>query len=124
MKTVLLLGAGVPRATGPNIALKNRAPLDTDFFLIARAVRKSQADKVVALSNQNRKLHIMDSPEIPISLSWNRGKRRVYMKPIIIPPVSGKRGIMHRDVLALWTKAAAVLQKADRVIVAGYSCPR
>lgn len=76
-----------------------------------------------ALLNPDRELHVLDSTMIPGSLSWRRDKRMVHMKPIIVPPVSGKRGMMHKSVLELWSRAGVTLQGADRVIVAGYSCP-
>jgi len=76
-----------------------------------------------ALFSPNRAIHVMNSPEIPRSLTWKPNKRRVYMKPIIVPPVSGKRGMMHSALPKLWSIAAQSLQQADRVVVAGYSCP-
>ena len=45
------------------------------------------------------------------------------MHPVIVPPVSGKRGMMHRDILPLWERAGSALSSADRVVIAGYSCP-
>lgn len=76
-----------------------------------------------ALFSPNRAIHVMNSPEIPGSLTWKPNKRRIYMKPIIVPPVSGKRGMMHNAMPQLWRLAAEALQQADRVIVTGYSCP-
>lgn len=75
-----------------------------------------------ALLNANRALNVIDSPTIT-SLSWRRDQRTVHLKPIIVPPVSGKRGMMQRDVVALWSTAGKALQESDRVVVAGYSCP-
>jgi hypothetical protein len=76
-----------------------------------------------ALFAPNRALHVMNSPEIAVSLTWKPNKRRIYMKPIIVPPVSGKRGMMHNSMTNLWTLASTALQEADRVVIAGYSCP-
>lgn len=76
-----------------------------------------------ALFSPNRLLHVLNTPEIPGSLSWKPKKRRIYMKPIIVPPVSGKRGMMHNCMPKLWSVASKALQQADRVVVAGYSCP-
>jgi hypothetical protein len=45
------------------------------------------------------------------------------MKPIIVPPVSGKRNMMHGSMAGLWKLASKSLQDADRVVIAGYSCP-
>jgi hypothetical protein len=76
-----------------------------------------------ALTNPKRELHVLNTTMLPAELSWRRDKRMVHMKPIVIPPISGKRGIMHHAVLALWTKAGQALRVANRVVIAGYSCP-
>jgi hypothetical protein len=75
-----------------------------------------------ALFSPSRAIHVMNSPKIATSLSLKK-KRRIYMKPIIVPPVSGKRSMMHNSMTELWKLAASRLQEADRVVVAGYSCP-
>jgi hypothetical protein len=76
-----------------------------------------------AMFNPNRELHILDSPMISPLLSWRRKKRSIHMKPVIVPPISGKRGMMHRDIVPLWEKAGKALTEADRIVIAGYSCP-
>ena len=59
---------------------------------------------------------------IVTALSQQR-KRKMYMKPIIVPPVSEKREIMHQDIQPLWETAASVLRSAERIVIAGYSRP-
>ncbi|MEM1190384.1 MAG: hypothetical protein AAGI72_17770 [Pseudomonadota bacterium] len=76
-----------------------------------------------ALFNSSREMHVLHSPVLPWDLSWRPRSRRVYLKPVIIPPVTGKRGMMHEKIMGLWSLAAEALQQADRVVVAGYSCP-
>ncbi len=71
----------------------------------------------------NREIHVADSPNISWNLNWKRNKRKMYMKPIIVPPVSGKRGMMHKGFDRLWDLAGERLRNADRIVVAGYSCP-
>lgn len=83
----------------------------------------SNEPKPRTLFAPNREIHIADSPIISTSMTWRRKRRTVYMKPIIVPPVSGKRGMMHTEFGPLWEKAALSLREADRVVVAGYSCP-
>ncbi|MBA3967661.1 MAG: SIR2 family protein [Nitrospirales bacterium] len=70
-----------------------------------------------------RDLHVLNSKMVQHSIVWKRKQRQVYMKPVIVPPVSGKRGMIHQDLLGLWNKAAKALAQADRVVIAGYSCP-
>ena len=83
----------------------------------------SELPRPSALFHPSRALFVMNSPKIASSLSWRPGSRTVYMKPIIVPPVSGKRNMMHNSITELWQKAGKALVEADRVIVAGYSCP-
>lgn len=73
--------------------------------------------------NPEREIHLHNSPIIFKDLVWKPNQRRVYMKPVIVPPASGKRGMIHQDLLGLWSKAAKALAQADRVVIAGYSCP-
>jgi len=50
-------------------------------------------------------------------------KRKHYTFPLIIPPVTHKAGILHRDILPLWDKAEVALKAAHRITIFGYSCP-
>ncbi|PZC42908.1 MAG: hypothetical protein DK306_002227 [Chloroflexi bacterium] len=52
---------------------------------------------------------------------WGRRKR--YLQPVIVPPVAGKRALMHESIVPLWAQARSALEQADSVIVFGYSCP-
>jgi hypothetical protein len=76
-----------------------------------------------ALYNPNRDFHVINSTKVAPSLSWKRKKRRVYLKPVIVPPVSGKKGMMHNAMFEVWSNAAKALKEADRIVIAGYSCP-
>ena len=88
-----------------------------------RSQHTSHHPRPSALFRPDRSLHVINSRHVPWSLSWKPNQRSVYMKPIIIPPVSGKRGVMHESVMALWDIAAQKLRNANRVVIAGYSCP-
>lgn len=88
-----------------------------------QSVHRSSTPTPQALLNPARVLHVLNSTMIPASLSWRRRKRLVHMKPIIVPPVSGKRSMFQKDMQQLWGRAATTLRDADRVVVAGYSCP-
>lgn len=83
----------------------------------------SNSPKPRTLFAPNREIHVANSPLIATDLRWRRNRRTIYMKPIIVPPVSGKRGMMHNELNPLWDQAAKKLREADRIVVAGYSCP-
>lgn len=82
----------------------------------------SNNPKPRALFRAKRPLYVMNAKKLPTSLTWQKG-RKLYLKPIITPPVSGKKHVTHSAILPLWKKAANALREADRVIIAGYSCP-
>jgi hypothetical protein len=75
-----------------------------------------------ALFKPNRELHIAYNTNIQSGITLKK-KRVSYLKPIIVPPVSGKRNMMHKEILPLWNIASKALKEADRVIIVGYSCP-
>ena len=84
---------------------------------------KSPTPQPSTLLNKQRPLHILNSTEISNSWVWKRRRREVYLQPVIIPPISGKKWMMHAAMSKIWDEAANKLRKADRVIIAGYSCP-
>lgn len=87
-----------------------------------QSTHNSATPPPAAMFSPDRTLHVVDSP-LAHTLTWRRKKRRTYMKPVIVPPISGKRGMMHNIMPKIWEKAATALRKADRVVIAGYSCP-
>ncbi len=88
-----------------------------------QSVHTSTSPNPSALLQPNRELNVVNAMNIGADLSWTRKRRRVYLKPIIVPPVSGKRGMMHNVVQELWGIAANLLREADRIVITGYSCP-
>jgi hypothetical protein len=76
-----------------------------------------------SLFNIKRELTILDAQSFSHSLTWKRGQRTVYMYPIIIPPISGKRGMMHQALEPIWVEAEKALRRASRIVIVGYSCP-
>ncbi len=88
-----------------------------------QSVHTSTSPTPSAMFNPNRELHILDSPLVQGGLTWRRKAKLMYMNPVIVPPVSGKRGMIHSNMLPLWVKAGKALSSADRVVITGYSCP-
>ena len=76
-----------------------------------------------ALFNPNRPVTILNHPGVAYSLSWKKGKRTTYIQPIILPPVTGKRGLLHSAMEPVWNAGANALRGARRVVIFGYSCP-
>jgi hypothetical protein len=66
---------------------------------------------------------VLNSSEITESLRWKKGARIVHMKPVILPPVTGKRGLLHKSLEPVWAAAGTALSEADRLVIFGYSCP-
>lgn len=79
-----------------------------------------------AILNPSRPYRITPRSQIALDLKFRaKGslKRQQYTFPLIIPPVTHKAGILHKDILPLWEKAAMALKSATKIVVFGYSCP-
>lgn len=89
------------------------------------SAHKSQSPTPRQLFKDTRQIYVVRSPVISTKkgLSYKRTRRRLYMHPVIVPPVSGKRIMMHREIAAIWGQAAKALQSAERIVIVGYSCP-
>lgn len=84
---------------------------------------KSAVIRHTALAKRDRALYVVNDVNIFSSLHWKPKTRTQYLLPIIVPPVAGKRLMMHGELPGLWKKASKALEEADRVVIAGYSCP-
>lgn len=110
MRTVLLLGAGVSRAARPRIALNSRAPLDADFFHIAIAGFRQQADTVL------RCLHsLVGDYADTLSKSLETATTYLYIKAIDSPSGSP----YHRGFLDLLALLSSVLARTTNPIPVG-----
>ena len=83
---------------------------------------QSRKPKPETLYTADRPLLVANSPNLPENLTLKKQKT-VYLKPIIVPPMSGKKSVQHVAISDLWKSAATALKKADRIVIAGYSCP-
>ena len=86
------------------------------------STHNSQAPTPNALFNPRRELTILNCPTL-MPLISRTVRRRVYGQPIVVPPISGKFGVLHSRLGHIWSTAASSLQSADRVVIVGYSCP-
>lgn len=75
------------------------------------------------LYSPTRQLYLTNSPMIGGNLRTTKNNRTLYMKPLIVPPVNGKRSVMHQSLQFVWRQAAEALREATRVVIVGYSCP-
>ena len=114
---------GMPAFTSAGADEKGVSILKLHGSMNWQSKHTSEVPVPSAMFHPNRTLHVIDSPLISQGLSWTNRKRIYYMKPIIVPPVSGKRNMMHSKLIPLWDKAASALQEADRIVIVGYSCP-
>lgn len=71
-----------------------------------------------------RNIYITSRREFATGMTTKeRGGRTVHTFPVILPPIGSKSAIIHREFEPLWLLAQKSLEKADRVIFFGYSCP-
>ena len=58
-----------------------------------------------------------------MTLDVKPGARLKFTFPLVVPPVVHKSSILHEDLKPVWRVAEERLERADRVIIFGYSCP-
>ena len=87
------------------------------------SLHKSRNLPPTTLFNENRAFNITRRMNIDTDMTYKGRARKQYTFPIIVPPVTHKSGVLHRDIKVLWSTADARLRGADIVIVFGYSCP-
>ena len=87
------------------------------------SLHKTQEVPKKAILNTQRALHITPRSRITTDMTF-KARRRQYTFPLVIPPVSHKAGILHKNLAPLWRKAEIALKHAQHIIVFGYSCPK
>lgn len=115
--------AGADQFASPDINPSGIAVLKLHGSLNWQSSHTSKSPTPSALTNQKRSLNVLNAKNLPLSLSRRAGKKPLYLKPITVPPVSGKRGIIHNAILPLWELAGRTLREAERILIVGYSCP-
>ena len=60
---------------------------------------------------------------ITMDMTFTRN-RTEYTCPLMCPPVTHKAGILHRDIMPIWSTAETALKHAHKILVFGYSCPK
>lgn len=77
----------------------------------------------VAMFNPIRPIRVTCRQTINPQMRHARRGGALSTLPVIVPPVTHKSGILHDRIRPLWTKAKGALQKANEVVIFGYSCP-
>jgi hypothetical protein len=75
-----------------------------------------------AMFNPKRPLYITTRRIIPPDMTLS-GRRSTHALPIVVPLVTHKSSVLHNDLRGVWRCAEDALDKADELIVFGYSCP-
>lgn len=75
-----------------------------------------------AMFNPRRTLNLTTRRIIPPDMTVT-GRRSTHALPIVVPPVTHKSSVLHDDLRTVWRSAEDALDKADELIVFGYSCP-
>ncbi|MBJ7354366.1 MAG: hypothetical protein JHC98_06030 [Thermoleophilaceae bacterium] len=76
-----------------------------------------------AMFNSKRDLSITCRKLISPEMTLTRETRNAYTLPVVVPPVSHKSAVLHDAMKPLWKMAETALEKADEIVVFGYSCP-
>jgi hypothetical protein len=115
--------SGAPRFADSKVTHEGVAVLKLHGSLNWVSTHTSETPTPAAMFRPNRDLYILNSTKIAARMSWTRRSRKMYIKPIILPPVTGKRSLLHQQFGSIWSCAADALESANRVVIVGYSCP-
>ena len=116
-RRVATFDRGDPNDTGIRI-LKLHGSLNWYSKHIARDPTPS------TLLNPNRELVITRRSEISTDMTYSSEKRTMHTFPIVVPPVTHKARILHKDLASVWSEAQEALKKSTDFVVFGYSCPQ
>jgi hypothetical protein len=75
-----------------------------------------------AMFNPSRLISITRRRIIPTDMMIS-GTRSTHALPVLVPPVTHKSSVLHDDLREVWRLAEEVLDRADELVVFGYSCP-
>lgn len=83
----------------------------------------SNAPSRAAMFNPDRRISITRRRLIDPGMSLQSTQRSMYTLPVLVPPVSHKSSVLHKEMAQLWQLAEARLRSADELVIVGYSCP-
>ena len=110
---------GLQEKAGVNI-LKLHGSLNWYGFL-----NKMPSKTITSLFNKNRRMRIYSDKILYNNIKYTEeGSVREYPSfPIIVPPVTNKFNLFHKNMNNIWKKAEEKLKTADQIIIFGYSFP-
>ncbi len=87
------------------------------------STHSSRTPTTRAMFKPNRKIRITRRRTIDPAMTLSGKQRQMYTLPVIVPPVSHKSAVLHKDMSDLWRISEERLRTADELVVFGYSCP-
>lgn len=73
--------------------------------------------------NPSRRLSITRRRDIYMDMTVSGPSRRQHTLPLVIPPVTHKSAVLHHAIRPVWEEAERRLERADHIVIFGYSCP-
>jgi|GEM_PF-896531 len=84
---------------------------------------RSGADPSNSIRSPSKRLHCINNKDILDSLRYRPKKRWTDLVPLIVPPIYEKASRYQQAIGPLWHKASLAIERAERVVVFGYSFP-
>ena len=75
------------------------------------------------LLKNNREIRMTTRRSINPNFRYIGGARAQNTRPVVVPPVSHKSGVLHAKLRDIWALAEARLTAANELLIFGYSCP-
>lgn len=84
---------------------------------------RSGADPSNSIRSPSRRLHCVNNKAILYELRYRPKNRWTDLVPLIVPPIYEKASRYQQAIGPIWHKASLAIEKAERVVVFGYSFP-
>ena len=84
---------------------------------------RSADDAKNALRVPSSRLFCIDDPTIRLRIRLESGTRAQDTLPLVVPPIYEKSGVIREKLRPVWSAAREAIQRADRIVVFGYSFP-
>ena len=84
---------------------------------------RSSEDAKNSIRAPRGRIHCLANRRILSGLRTRSGKKLVHLLPLVVPPIYEKGPLYRQQIGGLWTSARSALERADELIVFGYSFP-
>lgn len=84
---------------------------------------RSSEDAKNSIRAPKGQIHCLANRRVLSGLRTQSGRKLVHLLPLVVPPIYEKGPLYRRQIGGIWTKAREALERAQELVVFGYSFP-